>query len=154
SASCATRSSPSAGSRPGIDFSIDCRDGRRQLLPAHQGGDSMHHRFRRRRALVALPIVLAFLGLVPVALAQGEDKARDKKAFFDVRQTPESLKELRGRAGALPPAAAALRDSLGVEGVVSIDPLTETARVVGRTDGFLTGPGTAGASRLARGFAT
>jgi hypothetical protein len=115
----------------------------------------MKHPYRRRPAHVlrALPAALAFLVFVPVAHAQqGEDKARDKKAFFDSRQTPGSLKELRGRAGPLPPAAAALEESLGVEGVVSIDPLTATARFVGRTDGFLTGPSNLASSTIALDF--
>ncbi|HEY3184307.1 MAG TPA: hypothetical protein VGJ77_15820, partial [Gaiellaceae bacterium] len=108
---------------------------------------------RPRRALLALPVAFATLVLVPAAFAEEGGSARDKKAFFDSRQSPASLKELRGRSRALPAAAAALKDSLGVEGVVSIDPLTSTARMVGRTDGFLTGPSGANASSIALGYA-
>jgi extracellular elastinolytic metalloproteinase len=70
--------------------------------------------------------------------------AGEKTRFFDSRQTPGALKVLQARAARLDarPSAgvAALRSSLGTEGIVSIDPLTTTPRMVGRTDGFLTGP--------------
>src|SRR3954454_17436815 len=113
-----------------------------------QGRGCMHHRVGGR-TLVVLSLVLASLAVPTLANAQGGENSRDKKAFFDVRQTPQSLKQLRGRSGALPSAAAALKDSLGAEGVVSIDPLTSTARFVGRTDGFLTGTSNASASSIA-----
>jgi extracellular elastinolytic metalloproteinase len=41
-----------------------------------------------------------------------------------------------------PQAVTSLRQSLGVQGVVSVDPLTGTPRAVARLDGFLTGPST------------
>src|SRR6266536_6414972 len=114
------------------------------------------------RALLALPVTVAVLVLAPIAGAtstkNGEDVQRNKKAFFDVRQTPSSLITLHGRAAALdanPSAAtAALKDSLGVEGFVDLDPLTSTVRAVGSTDGFLTGPSGAGASTIALDYAT
>src|SRR5205807_5451561 len=69
---------------------------------------------------------------------------RDKKAFFDSRTTPAAEKVLTARErddAAKPPAdVSRFRDSLGREGIVEIDPLTRTARFVGRTDGFLTRP--------------
>ena len=114
----------------------------------------MRYSFGRAWALVALPLALALLALAPVAGAQEGGNALEKKANFDVRQTPASRAELRGRAAGLPPAAAALKESLGVEGVVAFDPLTGTARAVGRTDGFLTGPSNAGAATVALGYAS
>lgn len=39
-----------------------------------------------------------------------------------------------------PPPAESLRSSLGLHGVVDLDPLTGTPRVVARLDGFLTEP--------------
>jgi hypothetical protein len=84
------------------------------------------------RAVVALVILLTLVVSMP-ALARadrGEDKARDKKTFFDARQTPQAREVLRGRAAKLdsePSAAvAALKAGLGVESVVTIDPLTAT----------------------------
>jgi extracellular elastinolytic metalloproteinase len=110
---------------------------------------------RPGRALVALCLAPSLLLLGPaVANAQrNEDQARGKKEFFDIRQTPRSLKTLR-KARTLSPAASALKSSLGVEGIVSMDPLTSTARMVGRTDGFLTGPSGAGASQVAMAYVT
>ncbi|HXV32663.1 MAG TPA: M36 family metallopeptidase [Gaiellaceae bacterium] len=43
-------------------------------------------------------------------------------------------------AGPAEPAAESLRASLGAQGVVDVDPLTGTPRVVARLDGFLTAP--------------
>src|SRR5256885_6079702 len=68
----------------------------------------------------------------------------DKASFYDSRQDPAASKALRDRAAQLSArpksGVAALRKELGVQGVVSIDPLTATARSVARLDGFLTGP--------------
>jgi extracellular elastinolytic metalloproteinase len=68
----------------------------------------------------------------------------DKASFYDSRQDPAAAKALRDRAAQLSArpksGVAALRKELGVQGVVSIDPLTATARSVARLDGFLTGP--------------
>jgi extracellular elastinolytic metalloproteinase len=114
--------------------------------------------FRRpARALLAL-VALSLLA-APTATAQGDGgKSRDKKAFFDVRQTPKSQNVLRGKKAKLdaePSAAtAALRGSLGAEGILSLDPLTSTARFLGRTDGFLTGSSGASASAVALDYVT
>jgi extracellular elastinolytic metalloproteinase len=63
---------------------------------------------------------------------------------FDVRDTGRSgrLVERRDKqlSVAPPPPVTGLRSSLGVQGVVSMDPLTRTPRMVARLDGFLTGP--------------
>jgi extracellular elastinolytic metalloproteinase len=119
-------------------------------------------RRRSRHALLVLPLAVAVLVLAPIASAKsaknGEDVQRNKKAFFDIRETPSSLVKLHGRAAALdadPPAAtAALKDSLGVEGFVDLDPLTSTVHNVGRTDGYLTGPSDAAASTIALDYVT
>ena len=47
-----------------------------------------------------------------------------------------------------PPAAEGLRASLGLHGVVDLDPLTGTPRVVARLDGFLTEPAGGDAAAL------
>jgi hypothetical protein len=47
-----------------------------------------------------------------------------------------------------------LKDSLGVEGFVNLDPLTSTVHAVGRTDGYLTGPSSSAASKVAFDYAT
>jgi len=49
-------------------------------------------------------------------------------------------------------AVVKLGHTLGLQGAISIDPLTGTPRMVGRLDGFLTAPSAAPASDVALGF--
>ncbi len=114
---------------------------------------------RPRHAVLAVAALT--LLVTPCALAGGpggEGVTPDKKAFFDARQTATAQKELRGREARLrsaPPAAAAALDrSLGTEGVLSLDALTSTARMVGRTDGFLTGRSRLAPSAIALAYVT
>ena len=69
-----------------------------------------------------------------------------------------SLKVLRDRAARTEadpsPAAASLKESLGPEGTLDLDPLTSTPRFVGRTDGFLSGPSAAPAATVALDYVT
>jgi len=111
---------------------------------------------RRSRVPVAALAVCAAVaasGVVPSAAhaVKAKEAKRDNFAFFDSRQSTASQKVLRGRAAKLDaePSAAvsSLRESLGNQSVVSIDPLTSTARVVARTDGLLTGSSSAPRSR-------
>ncbi|MDX6231681.1 MAG: extracellular elastinolytic metalloproteinase, partial [Nocardioidaceae bacterium] len=78
---------------------------------------------------------------------------QEKLAFFDSRQAGAAKKTLRVRSDTqlAHPAAAVtrLRQSLGVQGVVSIDPLTGTPRQVARLNGYLTGRSSAAPSRIA-----
>jgi len=109
-------------------------------------------------ALLVLTGAFAASGKANQVGKRGDDVARNKKAFFDSRQAPAAEIKLHGRAAALddnPSAATAnLKDSLGVEGFVTLDPLTGTVRDAGRTDGFLTGPSNAAASSIALDFVT
>jgi hypothetical protein len=77
----------------------------------------------------------------------------DKASFYDSRQDPAAAKTLRDRAAQLTAkpksGVASLRRELGVQGVVSIDSLTGTARSVSRLDGFLTGPSVRSARSVA-----
>src|SRR5262245_1374333 len=114
---------------------------------------------RRQRlalAFVGMAAVLVDLDATGVAAADANDAKRDQKAYFDIRQSTSSQKVLRQRAAKLDaqPSAAvtALSDSLGNEGIVAIDPLTTTPRMVGRTDAFLTGPSSATAASVALGY--
>jgi hypothetical protein len=121
------------------------------------------------RAVALAGIVALMLAVVPSAAlgvrsspsAQAKPRAeanaaREKTRFFDSRQTAGARKVLNARAARLAaqPSAgvAALRGSLGTEGIVSIDPLTTTPRMVGRTDGFLTGPSKARPADVALGY--
>ena len=108
---------------------------------------------------VLLVVFAAFVaaGASTAALAANpKNEKRDNFAFFDSRQSTASQKVLRSKAAKLdaePSAAAAsLRETLGNEGILSIDPLTSTARAVGRTDGFLTGPSSASAASVALAY--
>src|SRR5262245_20601996 len=106
-----------------------------------------------RRELVRFTVLARFAGVLALAalvvpqLALADDHGhgfRDKQAFFDSRSTPAAEKVLNARerdAAATPSAdVASFKNSLGAEGIVDIDPLTNTARFVGKTDGFLTRP--------------
>ena len=68
----------------------------------------------------------------------------DKAKFYDSRQEPAAERVLQVRAAessASPKSGVAeLRQELGNQAIVSIDPLTGTARSVSRLDGFLTPP--------------
>jgi extracellular elastinolytic metalloproteinase len=84
----------------------------------------------------------------------GDERART--AFYDSRQDAGSREALSQRAaeqGADPAKGVkALRDQLGVQGIVSIDPLTGTARAVQRLDGFLTGSSSLAARTVALNY--
>jgi extracellular elastinolytic metalloproteinase len=110
-------------------------------------------------ALTAVPPAGAVQGAVQHKASKkshGEAAVQDRQAklaFFDSRQSGSSLKTLRVRANAqsASPAAAVTRTrtSLGVQGVVSIDPLTGTPRQVARLNGFLTRHSSASPARIA-----
>jgi extracellular elastinolytic metalloproteinase len=99
----------------------------------------------RRRSLVRLLLPATALAGLLLASSSAGAPARERgderpersdlgRPFFDVRA---SAAQVPARASA---AQETLRRSLGVQGVVDIDPLTGTPRVVARLDGFLTGP--------------
>src|SRR5262245_29416898 len=112
----------------------------------------------RHRALTTLLVVsgLALLCSSVALAANDKSNKRDKYAYADARNAPASQTVLNARAAQLadapPAAAAALKDSLGKEGVVKLDALTGTARYVGRTDGFLTAPSGGSADSIASGY--
>jgi extracellular elastinolytic metalloproteinase len=115
---------------------------------------------RKRFALAVLIALAAFaavaLSATGAMAANGKESKRDHIAFFDSRQSTAAQKVLRQRAAKLDaePSAAVttLSDSLGNEGILSIDPLTYTPRMVGRTDGLLTEPSSASAASVALGY--
>ncbi|HZM83493.1 MAG TPA: M36 family metallopeptidase [Candidatus Limnocylindrales bacterium] len=90
----------------------------------------------------------------PVATPKGETS--DKESFYDSRKDPAVAKLLGARAAtqaANPKAGVrSLKQELGIQGIVSIDPLTSTARAVGRLDGFLTGPSKKSAKDVALSY--
>src|SRR5262245_65238961 len=135
------------------------------VRPALTGALSPSRVPRRLAVLGALAMVLALVPAIATgatgAKGRGSDTGRpeahqDKSAYYDSRQDAGSQKVLQHRSAvnAAKPAAgvSALRKQLGRQGIVSIDPLTGTARVVQRLDGFLTGPSTASASSIALAY--
>src|SRR5215208_1211956 len=109
---------------------------------------------RPRWRLATLPLVL----LTALVAAAGATAAGQKasRPGYDVNATGAAKSELRARAGGLAarPSAAVrdLRDRLGRQGVVRLDPLTGTPSVVAKLDGSLTRPSGAAAEAIARGF--
>jgi len=75
----------------------------------------------------------------------------ERKLSYDARVTTAQTSLLRGarQSAAQRAAVERLQHSLGMQGVVSIDPLTATPRQVARLDGFLTGPSGKSAARVA-----
>ncbi len=119
----------------------------------------MHVLTRGRRTAVLVALGALALALPIAASAANQEKnasKRDKLAFFDSRATPAAKNELRKTATALADAPSAavtsLRDSLGDQAIVDIDPLTRTPRMVARLDGFLTAASPAAATDVALGF--
>src|SRR5205823_3250852 len=108
------------------------------VSPAYERG-VMNRFIRRKRSvlMLALPFATAVFVLAPAAAsAQGSrDTLHTKRSYYDIRNGPLSRAVLGQRAAPLTHAAAALKRSLGVEGVVAIDPVTSTVRIVARTNG-------------------
>ena len=96
---------------------------------------------RFARAILAAGVV-ALLTVASAAAGDANGK-HDRLANADVRSAPAAEQTLHARAADLsvnPSAAAdALKDSLGAEGIVSLDPLTKTAASSAAPQ-LLTGP--------------
>jgi extracellular elastinolytic metalloproteinase len=94
----------------------------------------------------ALVLAAALLALIAASPGGAQSQEREQVGLFDVRSA--------GAAAPAPAGAAQaqLRDSLGVQGIVDIDPLTGTPRLVAKLDGFLTGPSEAYARDIALDF--
>ncbi|CAN5724903.1 hypothetical protein BH18ACT15_BH18ACT15_12060 [soil metagenome] len=110
----------------------------------------------------AIALTIAMLQPAPGNVAKAKAQAKDNlkrteaKGFFDARTSGGAGRALRQRDAdlAAKPSVgiAKLRRSLGAEGVIDLDPLTGTPRVVGRVDGFLTRSSGASASSVALGY--
>jgi Ca2+-binding RTX toxin-like protein len=107
-------------------------------------------------SLLAFPAGAGAVGAFPGG--GGDDDGADAPALshgvgerdFDVRareaRTPEPPPPSLGAA------RADLRRQLGRQGVLDLDPVTGTPRIVARLDGFLTGPSAADPAGIALGF--
>ena len=116
----------------------------------------------RRMRVFAMLIGVVVLGGAVQSGAAGGATAKSHlggpsaRAFVDVRTSGTAGAVLRQRATTLAAspsiAVTKLGHQLGLQGAISIDPLTGTPRMVGRLDGFLTGPSAAPASDVALGY--
>ena len=122
-------------------------------------------------ALAAVSALVAGVAVSPSAQARpagsdstvgrstSDNKAtatKDKLDYFDSRTTGRAGRAAQARADQMAasprPATAALRKSLGSQGLLEPDGVTGTFRQVGRTDGSLTTPSTASAKSIALGY--
>jgi hypothetical protein len=92
-------------------------------------------------------------------LSSGGENAtlREKAAFYDSRTSDagakRALQQRRAQWAVRPHAGLpALRKTLGNQGLVDMDGLTGTPRLVAKLDGFLTGPSTAKPEKIARDY--
>src|SRR5256714_6743475 len=126
-------------------------------------------RFTTGRRILILGVASA-LALTAASVSSGPAQAKapgrartpeistpsDKARFYDSGKDRAPARVLRGRAAQLwarpSGGVAALRTELGRQGVVSMDPLTGTARSVSRLDGFLTGSSGRPADAIARDY--
>jgi extracellular elastinolytic metalloproteinase len=135
------------------------------VRPALTGAFAPSRVTRRLAVLGAIAMLLALAPAIATGATgtqgRGSDPAhpegqQEKAANYDSRQDAGSQRILQKRSAlnAARPAAgvASLRKQLGRQGIVSIDPLTGTARAVQRLDGFLTGPSTASARSIALAY--
>ncbi len=104
----------------------------------------------------ALPSSAVGHPAAPPASAAAEKPAGDGLGYYDVRQSltaanPVGVARTVAGVSAGRPAAA-LRKSLGSAGLLEIDPLTGTVRVLEKLDGFLTGPSGRPARSVALGY--
>ncbi|MEZ5098734.1 MAG: M36 family metallopeptidase [Thermoleophilia bacterium] len=100
----------------------------------------------RRRALALAGGVVAAAAWASGASAVGPDEVRAERAPYDAREGLAAPVDSPAVSGA---AVSRLDASLGAQGVVQLDPLTGTPRVVARLDGFLTGPSDRPATEIA-----
>src|SRR3954454_17080052 len=126
-------------------------------------------RLRRRCALLPLAAaataaVLAFTGLphaaaapnpAPAGPAAGR-AAAERKGSFDARSIApgQRLGTLRAVRPDAEQVEQGLRQRLGSQAVVDLDPVTGTPAMIGRLDGFLTAPSTAPAQAVVQRYLT
>jgi len=101
---------------------------------------------------MACVCVFALLLLAGTAGAVGPAKKQEGRSFFDVRLEPAALGQEARTTASMRAAQAGLLRSLGFQGVVDVDRLTGTPRVVARLDGFLTEPSERGPQEVALGY--
>ncbi len=111
--------------------------------------------------LLAVGLAPALLSAVPASgTTVGAASVRKAPSagpdFYDSRSAGTAAKVLAGRqaqqAVREAPGLVRLRQQLGEQGDIQIDPATGTPRIVARLDGFLTGPSRTAADQVALGY--
>ncbi|MGY0236746.1 M36 family metallopeptidase [Longispora urticae] len=109
--------------------------------------------FSRRRAATGVAVLAVLGAWLQPTVARADPPTTPGGAARGERPPDYDARTGAGRAapdrGAANPRVHALRDALGAQGIVDIDPLTGTPRLVTRLDGFLTGPARAEAGTVA-----
>ena len=130
---------------------------------------SRRHEFRTIRPLVAVAAAAALAAVMTpssggaaappsassASAATPDKAATEKVSDYDARRgaSTRALQYRDARIAANPTAGVRnLRRQLGNQGIVQIDPLTRTPRIVARTNGFLTARSSRPASTIALGF--
>ena len=120
----------------------------------------MRHRFPGVALALVAMAALALAGTPADAIRSSHTTTpqvrehTERQLSYDARAGAVRADLLRSAAmsGAQRRAVADLRHSLGMQGIVSIDPLTNTPRQVARLDGFLTGASRQSAAEVALGY--
>jgi extracellular elastinolytic metalloproteinase len=105
----------------------------------------------RTAARLLVLSALAALALPATALAIAKPH-HQPKPFLDVRQSHAPAKQQAPIRPATAEAAQNLENALGTQGVVSLDRVTGTPRVVAKLNGYLTGPSGQAPARIALGY--
>src|SRR5256885_12089083 len=97
----------------------------------------------RRKTWLDVPALCVSALLLCASAAHAAPPAREKhhgRPNLDAR-SGRAVTDRQAQMAANPSAAVkALGASLGPQGIVSVDGLTGTPRIIGRLDGYLTGP--------------
>ncbi len=132
-----------------MDLSTRTRRGRRTVRWTALSG----------AGLLAMGLAPALLSASPASgttIGATKAPANETRDFYDSRSSGSAVKVLQARearqAARQAPGLVRLRQQLGQQGDIQIDPATGTPRIVARLDGFLTGPSGARATDVALGF--
>ena len=112
----------------------------------------MTQAFVRGGAVAAAAAAIVLIAASTALAAPPGKEKRHGRANYDARASRAVVDRAAVLAANPSTAVKALKAQLGSQGVVSIDGLTGTPRMVGRLDGYLTGPSGASAADVALGY--
>ena len=130
-----------------------CRMTRRRIVATSSvpKGGKVTQALVRGGAVAAAAAAILLLAASTALAAPGKEK-RHGRSNYDVRASRTVVDRAAEYAAKPSAAVKALEGLLGTQGVVAIDGLTGTPRMVGRLDGYLTGPSGASAADVALGY--